>query len=112
MAVANDRRGGEPRRGEEGGVLSRALVPGGRQPLFLLQGEDTVIGVTISKKSRPNLTGPLTDPAEEAGAGTGLGCAHHLNPDPLNLCLSVLGGQGAPPPHHCHLLFHLLLFIL
>lgn len=40
MSAADDRRGGEPRGGAEGGLLPRALVAGGRQPLHLLQGGD------------------------------------------------------------------------
>lgn len=52
------------------------------------------------KSPVPNLTGPLTDPAEETGAGTGLSCAHHLNPDPLNLseCVWRSGGAAASSP--------------
>lgn len=48
LAVAHDRRGGEPRGGEEGIVLPRALVPGSRQPLFLLQGGGTVLRLSSS----------------------------------------------------------------
>lgn len=106
MSVVNDRRGGEPGRGEEGGVLPRALVPGGRQPLFLLQGEETASNYLLHSSDNNALpsgcsheiftffffssSSPLSssDPAEETGAGTGLSCAQHLNqgpPEPLHL---------------------------
>ena len=45
VCAADDRRGGEPGGGAEGRVLPRALVPGGRQPLLLLQGNPSWLRV-------------------------------------------------------------------